>query len=59
MTFSITLPPKKVMMAMAMDNMIMNRFWSGGNGKIQPKRDFCKVVIITFGGCCCCCYLPS
>jgi hypothetical protein len=48
--FSITATPRKVM---TMDDMIINRFWSGGNGKVQPKHDFCRVIIITFGGCSC------
>jgi hypothetical protein len=51
--FSIIASSRNVMMTM--DNEIMNRFGSIGSGKVQPKRDFCRVIIITFGGCCCCC----
>jgi hypothetical protein len=51
--FSIMASSRNV--RMTMDNEIMNRFGSIGRGKVKPKRDFCRVMIITFGGCCCCC----
>jgi hypothetical protein len=47
MAFSIMATPRKVMMTM--DNMIMNRFWSGSNGKIQVKR-VRKTLFVEFLG---------